>query len=62
MWLDKNAGNGRKKAEPVDPAFVIARARDYFFFFLRTPARPIKPVPNRSMVAGSGTGAVSYLT
>jgi len=25
-------------------------------FFLPSPARPIKPVPSRSMVAGSGTG------
>lgn len=31
----------------------------YFLFFLSlAPARPTKPVPNKSIVAGSGTGAV----
>ena len=31
----------------------------YFFLnFLLKPARPIKPEPTRSMVAGSGTGAI----
>ena len=28
----------------------------YSFFFLLNPARPIRPVPKRSIVAGSGTG------
>ena len=28
-----------------------------FLNFLRAPARPINPAPNRSMVVGSGTGA-----
>jgi len=34
----------------------------YFLnFFLPNPASPIKPVPNKSMVAGSGTGATTAL-
>jgi len=28
-------------------------------FFLPNPARPISPVPKRTIVAGSGAGAVS---
>jgi len=35
----------------------------YFFFLrMRPPRRPTSPVPKRSMVAGSGTGALSYST
>ena len=43
--------------------FLLRRGgekRDYFLLLrLRAiPARPIRPVPKRSIVAGSGTGAV----
>lgn len=32
------------------------------FFLLTNPTRPIKPVPRRSIVAGSGIGAVFIST
>ena len=34
---------------------VMGVVCSYFLNFLRAPASPIKPVPKRSMVAGSGT-------
>jgi len=37
--------------------YVLMIYMSYFLnFFLPNPARPISPEPNRSMVAGSGTG------
>ena len=51
---------GGHKARP----YIFGRTIDlpYFFrnFLLPSPARPTRPVPNSSMVAGSGTGALIF--
>jgi len=45
-----------KKAESSGPALLCFNFDVcYFLYFLLNPARPIKPEPKRSMVAGSGT-------
>ena len=54
-------GNRKRQNQMNDPAL---RRRSFsgvnYFFFLRSlePTRPTKPVPKRSIVAGSGTGFV----
>ena len=53
-----NANNIRAEAKRVGfPDRAREPEKTYFLksFFLPKPARPIKPVPRRSMVAGSGT-------
>ena len=36
------------------PHIISRKKVCYFFFLLITPAKPARPVPNSSMVAGSG--------
>jgi len=48
----------RQKEEPFYRFLFFRTARmSYLRSFLPVPARPIKPMPSRSIVAGSGTGA-----
>jgi hypothetical protein len=61
-WLGLPAMPGiQKKQGQFGPVFQFQgelNFRTYLFLFLmRRPARPIKPVPKSSIVAGSGTGA-----
>ena len=46
--------NHYKKAEPERLCFFNVKPL-FVFYFLLSPASPINPKPNRSMVAGSGT-------
>ena len=39
------------------PLGILGCMPDYYFFLNLAPAKPTKPVPKRSMVAGSETGA-----
>jgi len=49
---------GAESIEASLPRFspVLVTYHAFLSFFLPIPARPIRPVPRRSIVAGSGTG------
>jgi hypothetical protein len=55
MWKQKKA---ELNACPCLLYFLVI-GRNQAFFFLRVAANPARPAPKRSMVAGSGVGAVS---
>ena len=47
----------RVKSDAMILPFEAIRKTDYAYFLRRpNPTSPISPVPNRSIVAGSGTG------
>jgi len=55
----RNASEANQSAERGRKPQPLSGTRHYFLknFLLPRPARPIRPVPRSSMVAGSGTGA-----
>jgi hypothetical protein len=49
---------GHKKRALVSPAPYLAVVLSDYFFRSRRPAIPMRPLPRRTIVAGSGTGGV----
>jgi len=52
----KRQKKSRANFSPAFLCFIDLQVNYLKSFFLPAPARPISPVPKRSMVAGSGTG------
>jgi len=59
LWGSRNR---KGQNQMNDPALRRSFSEMNYFLFLRSlePTRPTKPVPKRSMVAGSGTGADTF--
>ena len=59
-WFEKSKSDIQlKRQSPIGPALKYPPCLLYFLIrFLPNPARPIRPVPSKKTVAGSGTGAV----
>lgn len=46
------------RTDKLCSALYSSSFKNYFLNFFRDPTRPIRPVPRRNIVAGSGTGAL----